>query len=86
MEYGFSREKYYIAEVAGTRFRLSKKGWCPSTGVWMTREELEIDHRAEYLGQGRMKRFSTWFAFLDLIVPFHEPNAKVSGSVEETSL
>lgn len=75
MQYGFDRYKFYIAEVAGSRFRISRKGWCSTDGVWMTRSEMEgIGHRAEYIGQGRPKRLWKWLPWKDVVVPFFEPN------------
>jgi hypothetical protein len=76
MNYGFTRYKFYIAEVAENRYRLSRRGWCSTDGVWMDRKEMESPvHRAEYIGQGRFKKLWKWLPWKDVVVPFLEPNS-----------
>ncbi len=76
MQFGFERNKFYVAEVAGSRFRLSKAGWCSNDGAWLTKEEMQWPGReAEYIGRGAPKRMWKWIPWRILIVPFHQPTS-----------
>lgn len=81
MDYGCERLKFYIAEVRRGQFRLSRRNWLASAGVWMTRRDMEHPmHNAAYVGHGRAKWYWRWLPWRDCCVPFHEPRcARGSG-------
>jgi hypothetical protein len=73
-EYGFGYDLFYVAEICHDKIRLTMPDWLASSGVWMTRREMEARH-AEYLGHGNRKWYWRFLPWRDCVTPVYMPNA-----------
>ena len=80
MHFGGSDRMFYISGTRYTKesrceqYLVTHPLWLVSDGMWMTREEMQSSQfNAQYMGQGREKRFWRWLPWREAVPRYHKP-------------